>query len=81
MSDNVEEAKKDFYDGHEPEAREALKAALEAERGTDAGYAPKVESAKGVDVAAEDDEDEDVVEGHDPNRAVLYESAPKLSQE
>lgn len=79
MSDNVEEAKKEFYDGHEPEAREALAAALEAERGTDAGYLAKVESAKGVDVAAEDnDEDEEVVEGHDPNRAVLYESPPKL---
>lgn len=59
MTDSVEQAKKDFYDGHEPEAAEALKKALEAEQGS---VVPNDEHDKAVE-ARKDDEDEVEDEG------------------
>lgn len=71
MSD-LEEAKRNFYDGHEPAAGAALRKALESERG----------SVVDEEEPVEDDEPEEapVVPSGNLNAGVVYETPGRLNQ-
>lgn len=70
---SVEDAKVEFYDGHEPEAAQALRKALEAERGSVVEEAPEEEDPDADEEADESTDASPVIqETGTRNPAVAY---------